>query len=203
MIYVVRLYMLCCLFFFSKQKTAYERRISDWSSDVCSSDLDDLVPLLVSGSEPARADAGVGDHDRDRAELGDALVEGLLQGDVVAHVGLGGEDPPPEVLHQADRLVEVLPGRHRVDDGVHLLAQVDGDDVGTVLGQAHGVVPALAARSPCDERDLTLELAHERHLQTSSGVCGPAVPLVVPARSRPASPSRATCVVPELERLFK
>src|SRR3546814_5371272 len=27
------------LFFFFKQKTAYERRISDWSSDVCSSDL--------------------------------------------------------------------------------------------------------------------------------------------------------------------
>src|SRR3546814_5717042 len=28
-------------FFFVKQKTAYERRSSDWSSDVCSSDLDD------------------------------------------------------------------------------------------------------------------------------------------------------------------
>src|SRR3546814_5449716 len=28
----------CCFFF--KQKTAYEMRISDWSSDVCSSDLD-------------------------------------------------------------------------------------------------------------------------------------------------------------------
>src|SRR3546814_4797709 len=28
----------CCFFFF-KQKTAYEMRISDWSSDVCSSDL--------------------------------------------------------------------------------------------------------------------------------------------------------------------
>src|SRR3546814_14473723 len=28
-----------CLFFFFKQKTAYEMRISDWSSDVCSSDL--------------------------------------------------------------------------------------------------------------------------------------------------------------------
>src|SRR3546814_2961435 len=27
-------------FFFVKQKTAYEMRISDWSSDVCSSDLD-------------------------------------------------------------------------------------------------------------------------------------------------------------------
>src|SRR3546814_3074118 len=29
------------IFFFFKQKTAYEMRISDWSSDVCSSDLDD------------------------------------------------------------------------------------------------------------------------------------------------------------------
>src|SRR3546814_4368199 len=28
-----------CDFFFFKQKTAYEMRISDWSSDVCSSDL--------------------------------------------------------------------------------------------------------------------------------------------------------------------
>src|SRR3546814_12751334 len=28
-----------CAFFFFKQKTAYEMRISDWSSDVCSSDL--------------------------------------------------------------------------------------------------------------------------------------------------------------------
>src|SRR3546814_1130007 len=32
--------MYLCIFFF-KQKTAYEMRISDWSSDVCSSDLDD------------------------------------------------------------------------------------------------------------------------------------------------------------------
>src|SRR3546814_9010794 len=31
--------MLLILFFFFKQKTAYEMRISDWSSDVCSSDL--------------------------------------------------------------------------------------------------------------------------------------------------------------------
>src|SRR3546814_7191165 len=28
-----------CMFLLFKQKTAYERRISDWSSDVCSSDL--------------------------------------------------------------------------------------------------------------------------------------------------------------------
>src|SRR3546814_20644047 len=34
---------LFCYIFFFKQKTAYEMRISDWSSDVCSSDL----PLFV------------------------------------------------------------------------------------------------------------------------------------------------------------
>src|SRR3546814_2841535 len=41
LIYLCRslLVFLCFLFFFSKQKTAYEMRISDWSSDVCSSDL--------------------------------------------------------------------------------------------------------------------------------------------------------------------
>src|SRR3546814_13968176 len=33
-------------FFFFKQKTAYEMRISDWSSDVCSSDLLDLGQVL-------------------------------------------------------------------------------------------------------------------------------------------------------------
>src|SRR3546814_1997698 len=32
------------LFFFCKQKTAYEMRISDWSSDVCSSDLNGYFP---------------------------------------------------------------------------------------------------------------------------------------------------------------
>src|SRR3546814_4014603 len=31
--------VICCNIFFFKQKTAYELRISDWSSDVCSSDL--------------------------------------------------------------------------------------------------------------------------------------------------------------------
>src|SRR3546814_1625538 len=36
---VFRCVVLSCFFFFFKQKTAYEMRISDWSSDVCSSDL--------------------------------------------------------------------------------------------------------------------------------------------------------------------
>src|SRR3546814_9388677 len=49
-----------CLFFFFKQKTAYDMRISDWSSDVCSSDL----PQGHSGERDCdRRGAWV--HDRD------------------------------------------------------------------------------------------------------------------------------------------
>src|SRR3546814_19592842 len=40
--------MLFCHFFFFKQKTAYEMRISDWSSDVCSSDLSVTISLPYS-----------------------------------------------------------------------------------------------------------------------------------------------------------
>src|SRR3546814_3116260 len=36
------------VFFFFKQKTAYEMRISDWSSDVCSSDLKGQNPQCLS-----------------------------------------------------------------------------------------------------------------------------------------------------------
>src|SRR3546814_9567432 len=39
------MFALLCYFFFFKQKTAYEMRISDWSSDVCSSDLDRGQPV--------------------------------------------------------------------------------------------------------------------------------------------------------------
>src|SRR3546814_7339085 len=41
------IFCISSLFFFFKQKTAYEMRISDWSSDVCSSDLStkDVTPL--------------------------------------------------------------------------------------------------------------------------------------------------------------
>src|SRR3546814_19864208 len=47
---------VCAVFFF-KQKTAYEMRICDWSSDVCSSDLLAHALALVAG-EPARKSKG-------------------------------------------------------------------------------------------------------------------------------------------------
>src|SRR3546814_13371792 len=39
--------------FFFKQKTAYEMRISDWSSDVCSSDLSETGPGEVTAGQIA------------------------------------------------------------------------------------------------------------------------------------------------------
>src|SRR3546814_10832304 len=49
------------LFFFFKQKTAYEMRISDWSSDVCSSDLADaaLIPASLRGYVQLALDQGL------------------------------------------------------------------------------------------------------------------------------------------------
>src|SRR3546814_687511 len=54
--YVTFVYYVCCFFF--KQKTAYEMRISDWSSDVCSSDLAYAasrdIGNLIGGRETGR-----------------------------------------------------------------------------------------------------------------------------------------------------
>src|SRR3546814_10851391 len=54
------------LFFFFKQKTAYEMRISDWSSDVCSSDLPPAAPRLSASAAPPPADARVAAWPRPR-----------------------------------------------------------------------------------------------------------------------------------------
>src|SRR3546814_6889853 len=56
---------LLVLFFFFKQKTAYEMRISDWSSDVCSSDLYS-VPACGRLNGCARGDV---------AEYADGFIE--------------------------------------------------------------------------------------------------------------------------------
>src|SRR3546814_6077770 len=77
---------MCCIFFvffFCKQKTAYEMRISDWSSDVCSSDLGDVsaksgrgmrLDVAIGGGEricrlpPDRAPDGAADRTIGRSE---------------------------------------------------------------------------------------------------------------------------------------
>src|SRR3546814_5231816 len=56
-------------FFFFKQKTAYEMRISDWSSDVCSSDLDVALRVLRPRVAQPCVDAVI-----DRSRLGDRVA---------------------------------------------------------------------------------------------------------------------------------
>src|SRR3546814_7275649 len=58
-LYFVSLVLMSAFFFFFKQKTAYEMRISDWSSDVCSSDLllRPAQPTLGSLVLAAKSDA--------------------------------------------------------------------------------------------------------------------------------------------------
>src|SRR3546814_5285532 len=60
-------------FFFVKQKTAYEMRISDWSSDVCSSDLDPSIDYALTIMLAALAMLGLG-------IFGPGIATGLVSG---------------------------------------------------------------------------------------------------------------------------
>src|SRR3546814_2479178 len=57
--------MVIFVFFFFKQKTAYELRISDWSSDVCSSDLLSVSQATVpEGVRPGQPFALIANNQR-------------------------------------------------------------------------------------------------------------------------------------------
>src|SRR3546814_8678911 len=78
---------------YCKQKTAYEMRISDWSSDVCSSDLDLLGhedDVLVVREDHDRVGRDVLHHGE---ELGGGGVHRLAAGDDALHAERV-EDPP-------------------------------------------------------------------------------------------------------------
>src|SRR3546814_7194898 len=73
---------MLCVFFFFKQKTAYEMRISDWSSDVCSSDLErGLAPPRIETFDPVPQ----------FGKRHDAQVKLLFvdRGEPVHHAGIG------------------------------------------------------------------------------------------------------------------
>src|SRR3546814_10040072 len=66
-------------FFFFKQKTAYEMRISDWSSDVCSSDLMCVLGALITFSSRALyAPHLLGPQDWGYSPLEDQQLAGLI-----------------------------------------------------------------------------------------------------------------------------
>src|SRR3546814_4880828 len=84
--------IVCCVsfVFFVKQKTAYEMRISDWSSDVCSSDLrraghvdvGDPLPQLLGDRPQVGAGGGAGDGHAARAVDPGDLLRSVALGDV-------------------------------------------------------------------------------------------------------------------------
>src|SRR3546814_3377992 len=63
-----------CYIFFFKQKTAYEVRISDWSSDVCSSDLSDPVAERFEAPKRRIVDPALG---LDQPGEGSVRLEGI------------------------------------------------------------------------------------------------------------------------------
>src|SRR3546814_5811628 len=73
------MYIVC--FFFFKQKTAYEMRISDWSSDVCSSDLQIVAVEQFTGQaagahslDGIEATGGVGQDRSEERRVGKECV---------------------------------------------------------------------------------------------------------------------------------
>src|SRR3546814_6444203 len=66
--------LLGVVIFFFKQKTAYEMRISDWSSDVCSSDLFGLARRFAPRHKPDRSGEGVALMDGSATDRGEARL---------------------------------------------------------------------------------------------------------------------------------
>src|SRR3546814_4004427 len=106
--------MFLFVFFFFKQKTAYEMRISDWSSDVCSSDLVDL--LFTDIVMPDMNGRALADKAREsRPELKVLYTTGYTRNAIV-HNGMLDADvaflPKPFTIEQLGTKVrQVLDGQ--------------------------------------------------------------------------------------------
>src|SRR3546814_6896693 len=85
--------MLFCVYF-HKQKVAYEMRISDWSSDVCSSDLFPVAPQVDHGPALCRC-----------------LVESLVEGADVAFPVIGELPLRIRVMNKEGKARAVAIGR--------------------------------------------------------------------------------------------
>src|SRR3546814_10936333 len=112
--------MLVLLFFFFKQKTAYEMRISDWSSDVCSSDL--LVLHELKGTcggriGACRDDDGIGAR-RARREQFLKIGRADVMADIAAKADVGdrlkGSADFPGLDRTGCRIVGEAAGRVQV-----------------------------------------------------------------------------------------
>src|SRR3546814_19648797 len=130
--------MYACLFFFFKQKTAYEMRISDWSSDVCSSDLRGGADRREEGEPRAELRVDRRFRPRERAVdpimrldrigqlgvlvlRGEAVVDDLLVRGVLLELGRG--------FAQIRRIPEALPDAHGLVHDLLLFEQLGEQEV--------------------------------------------------------------------------
>src|SRR3546814_2891855 len=141
-------FVLCCctvvvvlllFFFFFKQKTAYEMRISDWSSDVCSSDLSGMprcraggryhvppwvVPLILDKSGDALLPIGNGEYEG-RAAFFDLSIDGRWGG-VISGDRISIDFSPCPCGHKGPS----------IRDNIARYADLEGDDK-IEIGRAH------------------------------------------------------------------
>src|SRR3546814_14417589 len=112
------LFLLFLLFFFFKQKTAYEMRISDWSSDVCSSDqLAKDAKRYQSGDLHAADMASVGQCNPDGLSF--VVLARLVQRGIKELAGTIGEPVDHPII--------------RNDDVLHIEAVHDNTDAAEAL----------------------------------------------------------------------
>src|SRR3546814_15190244 len=110
---VVECLSFCIVVFFFKQKTAYEMRISDWSSDVCSSDLS--LCHLATGQQGNRANV----HAAPVLLSSDIAMDGNGRTDITSR-----EYGPPDDQDAWSRSLPCVDGSRR--DCVHHKFQSDG-----------------------------------------------------------------------------
>src|SRR3546814_4625330 len=101
--------VLYLLFFFFKQKTAYDMRISDWSSDVCSSDLrgGDIVGVRDAHLQ---ADPRIG-----------GVETGEADGEPIAAHRLARRDPQAAVRERSEEHTSELQSLMRISYAVFCL----------------------------------------------------------------------------------
>src|SRR3546814_401082 len=157
-----------------KQKTAYEMRISDWSSDVCSSDLAQMGNMMAAAvvwgtgkaAQPGRAAAGKTGTSQD---FRDAWFIGFTA-ELVTGVWFGNDDSTPMNKVTGGSLpaqlwgrvmrrgLEGLPQRPLPGGGGELVAQAEQDD--SISGFIGRILKGLTASDSSDRKSTRLNSSH-------------------------------------------
>src|SRR3546814_4729219 len=125
---------MCCFFFF-KKKTAYEMRISDWSSDVCSSDLHQRSDTADSQKERDAEDGG-GVARRCRAYRGETGDPDRPLASNRAELSMDKGKPVVAIVDDDPRMLESLEGLLESADYVVRSFSSGGSLLASAIGSA-------------------------------------------------------------------